>query len=84
MDEKQRATTTVLPTDDRPEVHEAGAGSGHSSPISLEQDKKIRDGRYRRLGDERMKDLPDESDSGALAGDESSDEPQLGDDGSIE
>jgi hypothetical protein len=70
MDEKQRANTTAVPIDDRPEVHEAGAGSGRSSPISLEQDKKIRDGSYRRLGDERMKDLPDESDPSVLAGDE--------------
>jgi hypothetical protein len=70
MDEKQRANTTALPNDARPEVHEAGSGSGHSSPISLEQDKKIRDGSYRRVGDERMKDLRDESDPSVLAGDE--------------
>jgi hypothetical protein len=72
MDEQQKANTTALPADDRPEVHEAGLGTGHSSPISLEQDKKIRDGSYRRLDDERMRDLPDESDSSVLAGDNNS------------
>jgi hypothetical protein len=70
MDEKQSAEMTAVPADNKPQVDEAGAGSGLSSPISLEQDKNIRDGRYRRLGDERMKDLPDESDSSVLAGDE--------------
>jgi hypothetical protein len=74
MVEQHKANTTALPADDRPEVHQAGAGSGHASPISLEQDKKIRDGSYRRLDDERMKDLPDESDSSALAGGNDSDE----------
>jgi len=58
MDEKQKANTTAVPIDDRPEVHETGGDSGRSSPVSLEQDKKIRDGSYRRVGDERMRDLP--------------------------
>jgi hypothetical protein len=59
MDDMQRANTTTSRRDDRREVHKAHAGSGHSSPISLEHDEKIRDGSYRRLGDERMKDLPE-------------------------
>ena len=50
---KQRANTTALPNDRRPEVHEAGAGSGRSAPISLQQDKEIRDGTYSRVRDER-------------------------------
>jgi hypothetical protein len=59
MDEKQRADTTALPIDDRPEVHRAGAGSGLSSPISVEQDKEIRDGTYRKAEprDRRAQDV---------------------------
>jgi hypothetical protein len=70
MDEPKRAKTTALPIDNRPEVHEAGAGTGRSAPISLEQDKRLRDGRIPRLGDERMRNLPDESgvSSGVKAG----------------
>jgi len=65
MDEKKSANTTALPPDDRPEVHQQGTAAGRSAPISLEQDKKIRDGRYFRLDDDRMKGLPDESESGS-------------------
>jgi hypothetical protein len=73
MDEKQRANTTALPIDDRPEVHQAGAGSGKSAPISLEQDKNIRDGKHLRPGDQRMKDLPDESGFSSGAGTQQND-----------
>ena len=54
MDEKEKANTTALPTDDRPEIHQP-----HKSPISLEQDKDIRDGNLPadRFDDERMRDV---------------------------
>jgi len=58
MDEKQRADTTSLPIDDRPEVHRTRAGSGGSAPIALDQDKELREGSYPRSDDERMRDLP--------------------------
>jgi hypothetical protein len=50
MDEKQRANTTGLPIDDRPEVHQPG----RSAPISLEQDGDLREG---RVPDERFDDM---------------------------
>lgn len=57
MDKHQRANTTALPIDHRPEVHETGAGSGTSSPIPADQDKNIREGRLPsdRFDDQRMK-----------------------------
>jgi len=60
MDEKPRASTTALPIDDRPEVHQSGMSSGLSAPIPLAQDKEIREGHLPadRFDDERMKDLP--------------------------
>jgi hypothetical protein len=63
MDEKQKANTTALPLAEKPEAHE-----GRHRAISLEQDKKIRDGFYERelnRDDQRMKDLPDESGFGS-------------------
>ncbi len=39
----RRANTTALPIDDRPEVHRTGGVPGGTSPISLEQDKEIRE-----------------------------------------
>jgi hypothetical protein len=64
MDE-QRAAITALPIDDRPEVHEAGAGSGRSAPVPLEQEKSIREGRLPedRFDDDRMKDLSNQDGS---------------------
>ena len=58
MDEKQKAQTTALPINHRPEVHQAGAGSGTPGVISLEQDKEIREGRYPadRFDDQRTKE----------------------------
>jgi len=56
VDEKQTADTTALPAENRPEVHQ-----GSSDPISVEQDKDMRDGRYRQVGDERMRDAPGHS-----------------------
>jgi len=60
MDDREKARTTALPADDRPEVHQAGAGSARSGPISLEQDKEIREGHLpgHRFDDQRMKDVP--------------------------
>jgi hypothetical protein len=56
MDETKKAQTTALPLDDRPEVHE----SGTRAAISLEQDKRIREGNIPedRFDDDRMKTLP--------------------------
>jgi hypothetical protein len=62
MDEKHRADTTALRIDDRPEVHQAGGGSGLSSPISVEQDKEIRDGNHKKPGRPRRdNDVPTSS-----------------------
>jgi hypothetical protein len=63
MDETNKPTTTALPIDDRPEVHHPGAGSGRSAPISLEQDKDIRDGHLadERFDEHRMKDVLEKS-----------------------
>jgi len=58
MKENERANTTALPINERPEVHQAGAGSGRSAPISLEHDKELREGQIpaSRFDDQRMKD----------------------------
>jgi hypothetical protein len=63
MDMKQRAERTALPTDDRPDVHRPPV-----PPISLEQDKDIRDGNLPadRFDDDRMRELPHESGTGAV------------------
>jgi hypothetical protein len=58
MTKKQRANTTALPIDDRREIHQAGAGSGRSAPISLEQDKQLRDGTYVDARNERTHEPP--------------------------
>ncbi|MGE0450595.1 MAG: hypothetical protein AB7Q29_13565 [Vicinamibacterales bacterium] len=61
-DERERADTTGLPIDDRPEVHQTGSRPGGTSPISLEMDKDIREGNLPadRFDDYRMKELPQE------------------------
>ena len=61
MKNTERANTTALPIDDRPEVHRTGSVSGGTSPISLEQDKELREGERRiRMGDERSKSGQDD------------------------
>lgn len=56
MTTSQRANITALPIDDRPEVHRTGGVSGGTSPISLEQDKALREGERRvRLGGQSTK-----------------------------
>ena len=60
MDEKENAEAPpALPAADRPEVHQSLPRAG---PISLEQDKEIRDGLLPqdRFVDDRMKNVPDE------------------------
>jgi hypothetical protein len=66
MDERHRSSTTALPIDDRPEVHQAGPEPGRSAPIPLEHDKKLREGQIPadRFDDERMKDVPREQGAG--------------------
>ncbi|MGE3508071.1 MAG: hypothetical protein AB7N65_04230 [Vicinamibacterales bacterium] len=60
MEERQRADTTGLPIDDRPEVHEAGQSRGRVAPVSIELDKMLRDGTFPDdiRGDERLRELP--------------------------
>lgn len=68
MDSRGRANTTALPIDDRPEVHRP------KPPISLEQDKRIREGRLpeTRFDDMRMRDVLGSDVSGKDATDSSS------------
>jgi len=57
MNDKQKAETTALPMESRPEVHRAG----RRTAVSLEQDKELREmpeGAESRFDDSRMKDIP--------------------------
>lgn len=60
---ENRANTTALPIDDRPEVHQPGPEAGRSATIPLQHDKELRDGQLPpdRFDDERMRDLPRDS-----------------------
>jgi hypothetical protein len=65
LDEK-RGSTTALPLPEKPEAHQSGADRTSRS-VSVEQDRNLREGRYSdaRFNDGRMKDLPDEPESGS-------------------
>ena len=67
MTDTHKADTTAIPIDTREEVHDAGGGSGTSSPISQEQDKDLREGRLPadRFDDDRMKEAPSQHDPAA-------------------
>jgi hypothetical protein len=62
MDDHNKATTTSLPLEERPDAHQTH--NGRTEAISLEQDKDILDGRLPadRFDDERMRDLPSPED----------------------